>query len=83
MATKDISSLQVCRAVEKMHHQKTVLGKRHQVFVELLMMSTGEHRKVCEAAIKREIDNGLVEWGIVASIGWLTASGIDFLAKGN
>lgn len=81
MATKDISSIQVCRAVEKMHRQETILGERYQVSVELLMATTGESRKVCEAAINREIKRGLVEWGIFSSIGWLTTSGIAFLAK--
>lgn len=81
MATKDISSLQVCRAVEKMHRQEVILGERYQASVELLMEVTGESRKVCEAAINREIKRGLVEWGIFSSIGWLTTSGIAFLAK--
>lgn len=81
MATKDISSITVCRCVAQMHRQGIKPGWRFDRVVELLAAETGEARKVCEAAIDREIRKGLVEWGIGFSIGWLTHEGIALLEK--
>ncbi|MEW7314959.1 hypothetical protein AB1E22_20005 [Buttiauxella gaviniae] len=79
MATKNISNVMVCRCVAQMHEFGIKSGYRFQNVVEQLAEETGEPRKVCEAAVNRAIDAGLVEWGIHSSLGWLTNEGIEHL----
>lgn len=79
MSLKNITSAQVCLAVEEMHRLKILPGYRFIKAVEILMDRTLQRKKVCESAIIREIKLGKVEYGIGSSIGWLTYDGIAFL----
>ncbi|MGH1408782.1 MAG: hypothetical protein ACRAUW_04470 [Aeromonas sp.] len=81
MATKDISTLQVCLAVAEMHRQRIRCGMRFEYAVTLLEQSTGQPTKVCKNAIYREVDRKMVEWGIYRSIGWLSHQGIAYLQQ--
>ncbi|MCX9004396.1 hypothetical protein NLN86_22470 [Citrobacter portucalensis] len=81
MATKDITDLMICQAVYQIHQNCVQPGSRFSATVSLLQKSTGEPKKVCQAAINRAIGSGLVEWGIHHSIGWLTKEGINFLSN--
>lgn len=79
MKTKDITDLTVCKAVREIHLQKAPIGYRFSRAAELLQEQTGAPRKVCESAVNRSIDKGLVESGIHSSIGWLSNKGIAYL----
>jgi xanthine dehydrogenase molybdopterin-binding subunit B len=79
MKTKDITDFMVCQAVKEVHLQKTAVGFRFSRAVEILKDQTGAPRKVCESAVNKSISKGLVESGIIFSIGWLTNEGIEYL----
>ncbi|MGL4752111.1 hypothetical protein ACUVMQ_16200 [Aeromonas veronii] len=79
MATKNITSIQVCKCVFEMHLEGIKPGWRFKRAVEILQTITGESTKVCQAAINREINKGIVEFGIHNSVGWLTYKGIELI----
>ena len=81
MATKDITAVQVCLCVAKMHRLRVQPGLGFQKTTELLSGMTGKSKKECQAAINREIKRGLVEAGIHFSIGWLTYEEIDLVRR--
>lgn len=79
MDVKCINYIQVCQCVAEMHKLNVKPGHRFKKTVDLLSIKTNMSREKCALAIEREINNGLVEWGVFNSIGWLTAEGISIL----
>ncbi len=69
MATKDISDLDVCRAVRasKQHGAPNAL--------ERLELNTGQHQKVCYRAMERALARDLIEYGVSLPWAWLTDKG--------
>lgn len=81
MALKDISDLQVCRAILLMRARlaKTIdTGHRPdgpQWADDFLQEMTSQPRKVCERALERAADRDLIECGMWLRGGWLTEDG--------
>lgn len=74
MATKDISDLQVCRAVQYEATNRMELGS-----IEALMGETSLSYKECYRAMERAERRGLIESGVVTTRAWLTSAGISLL----
>lgn len=73
MATKDISDIQVCAAVERYQ-------KDHSLWpYELLAKCTGQPEKVCFRAMERAYRHGLLEYGVSLRTAWLTEAGLALL----
>ena len=78
MATKHISSLQVLEAYAD--YQARVIGNNQSPFVDkILHVRTGQPKKVCAAAMRREVERGFVEYGTGLGGGWLTRMGVAAL----
>lgn len=80
MATKDITDLQVCQAVQAAsdgyraqgaagHHRHLILSER-----------TGQHPNVCWRALERADRRGLIDYGIGLHGAFLTDKGRALLA---
>lgn len=94
MATKDISDVQVCRAVDAYNRAIKALPPPASGFFglsacgplppfpyEALAASTGQPEKVCYRAMERAERRGLIEYGTALRTGWLTAEGRALLDK--
>lgn len=75
MATKDISDTLVCAAILAYRNDGLPFAD------ERLHKMTGEHPKVCHAALERACDRGLIECGVSVRSGWLTPKGTEFLRE--
>lgn len=75
MATKDISDLQVCRAVQLFQDQ----GLDGPYPYAALAQQTGQAEKVCYCAMERACKHGLIEYGVSLRTGWLTKKGRELL----
>ena len=79
MATKDITDTQVLQACQRMWNEK---GQRPWPDAhDRLVASTGQHPKVCMAALERAYGRGLLEFGIGVHRSWLTDKGMALLAE--
>lgn len=95
MATKDVSDLQVCRAVQAYQDAMKPLFEttRGVLFgvapvadsppfpYEALALETGQPEKVCYRAMERADRRGLIECGVSLRTGWLTKAGAELLAR--
>lgn len=68
MARKDISDIQVCRAVLDAEH----FNVRQ---LDLLHWQTGECEKVCIRAMERAYGRGYLDYGVSIAAAWLTKKG--------
>lgn len=89
MATKDVTDLQVCRAVQayqdamKPHFAATprIFGVQPPTYdlppfpYQALAIETGQPEKVCYRAMERADKRGLIEVGTSLRTGWLSAKG--------
>ena len=75
MATKDISDLQVCEAVQHFCEQLRQRAVDIEWPYERMAVETGECEKVCYRAMERAENRGLVEYGTSLRSGWLTEKG--------
>lgn len=85
MSRKNISDLQVCQAyveMKRLMNEWSANGHRgtFKRADEILAERTGEHPKVCWAAMERANGNGLLDYGINLRGGWLTAAGEKLIA---
>lgn len=80
MARKDIDDRLVCLAYayRKMQQSSQMHGPWP---TEILMNWTGQPEKVCEKAMERADDHGLIDYGVSLRAGWLTDKG-EGLLKG-
>lgn len=76
MATKDISDVQVCRAIQAFRDRDLELPWPY----EALAAETGQPEKVCYRAMERADRRGLIEYGVSLRTGWLTEKGKTLLA---
>lgn len=74
MARKDISDQLVC-LIYSWRHAMILQGTDPPWPTQLLVIQTGEPEKVCEAAMERAADHGLIEYGVSLRSGWLTEAG--------
>lgn len=95
MATKDISDVEVLRAVadfrasEEMDrpvNPRQIFGmakpeKETRWPYVLLMERTGQPMKVCYRAMERADDRGLLEYGVSLRTAWITEKGRALLAS--
>ena len=77
MSRKKISDLQVVQAVAR---SKDWGGQFADGYLRDL---TGEHPKVCMAAMERAERRGLIEYGVSLRSGWLTDKGRALLEAGD
>lgn len=76
MATKDVTDLMVCRACKQFH------GTHGGPFVnEILQAQTGEPLKVCDRAMERSQERGLIDCGVSLRTAWVTAKGEELLKE--
>ena len=78
MATKDISDVQVCRAVQEAW---AIPVKDRPFNHEHLAECTGQPLKVCYRALERAARRELVNYGVSLRTGWLTPAGEETLVK--
>ncbi len=76
MATKDITDLQVCLAVETCR-----LNKFREWPYDLLAEQTGQHTKVCYRAMQRAAKRGYLDYGVSLRTAWLTNKGLELLKE--
>jgi len=76
MATKDVSDLQVCKAVQAFRDRDLDLPWPY----ETLAVETGQAEKVCYRAMERAYDRGYLEYGVSLRTSWLTDKGKALLA---
>jgi hypothetical protein len=76
MAVKDITDLQVCRAVQAFRDRNLELPWPY----EALAAETGECEKVCFRAMERCERRGYLEYGVSLRTAWLTEKGMKLLA---
>lgn len=77
MATKDISDRQVCEAIAE--RQRRVRDGQRAPASHVLHEQTGQPLKVCDRAIERAANRGLVDWGLHSDGSWLTPAGEKLL----
>lgn len=74
---KDITDRQVCEAVaERLQRQAAGIYARAS---HVLQERTGQPLKVCDRAIERAANRGLVDWGVHSDGCWLTKAGLEML----
>lgn len=78
MGTKDITDLDVCRAVADFRAG----GLEGRWPYELLAQWTGQPEKVCYRAMERAERRGLLEYGVSLRTAWLTDAGRALLDGG-
>lgn len=74
MARKNISDIQVLQAYQR-------CKGTGEFPYELLARETGEHWKVCYAAMERADSRGLIDWGVSLRSGWISEKGKRLLAE--
>lgn len=79
MARKDITDLMVCKAYQE---ARTMPIPFRPWPYDLLTQWTGEPIKVCERAMERAYEHGLIEVGVSVRSGWLTEKGLQLLREG-
>lgn len=75
MATKDITDLQIVRAVQAFRDRDLELPWPY----EALSMETGQPEKVCYRAMERAERRGYLECGVSLRTAWLTEKGAALL----
>lgn len=78
MATKDVTDLQVCRAVRVSRRE----DPRKVWSQTILSFWTGECEKVCIRAMERAARNGFLEYGVSIRTAWLTNEGQLLIGSG-
>lgn len=73
MATKDISDRQVVEAA------RSYTSLQDMDVIEILEAATGQHRKVCIAAMERADGRKLIEYGVSLRTVWPTPEGLALL----
>lgn len=79
MATKDISDVQVCRAVKAFRDRDLDLPWPYEALAE----ETGQPEKVCYRAMERADRRGYLEYGVSLRTSWLTEEGEQLLKDHN
>lgn len=74
MARKDVTDRMVCEAAEAFHANTD--GPNVE---SLLIQRTGQHWKVCNAALERADKRRLIECGVSMRTSWLTDKGREYL----
>ena len=82
MNRRDISTLTVLTACERAFvrddQQRVVDGRMSW---EIIQAETGAPEKVVYAAMQREDDRGMIEWGVSLRTAWLSDKGKQKLAE--
>ncbi len=76
MATKHITDVQVCWAVQIAH-----ANEYRTLAAEVLEKSTGQCKKVCYSAMERAVKRDLIEYGTSIRCPWLTEHGEQLLME--
>lgn len=75
MSRKDVTDIAVVLACRDALNTSEVFAD------ELLAHRTGQPRKVCERAMERACDRGLVEYGVSLRTAWPTPAGLALVAE--
>ncbi len=75
MKRKDVTTKEVLLACHRFHNEGD-----EQPFIQL-MNKFNAPEKIVYAAMDRDCDNGLIEYGVSLATSWVTPKGYDFLKK--
>ena len=82
MARKDISDKQVCEAFAESEIQRAPNWENDYAYpYEILHRETGQHEKVCYAAMERAESRDYIEYGVSLRTGWLTKKGKELITR--
>ncbi len=73
MKRSDITTKQVLEACHKFHNGDT------RNSLQILMDETGLPDKICYAAMEREDEKELIDYGVSLRTAWVTKEGYEFL----
>ena len=81
MARRHVPTLMVLNAIRLMRTPYEEDRRPRRNSVEILMAESGECEKVCYAALHRDSDRGLLDYGVSIRWPWLTPKGQEMLEE--